>query len=189
MKKLITLSLLSFLLFFGCDQETDVFSPVQSDADSYEFIKLPPKGGLSVENTFSITKTIEGDKGGTIKIKESYNAANGEKVKIDAKIKIAKHSFTGIKNITMTIDDEIAAVSFTPAMVFSVPAKLDLKFEGIELDNLTAMNGEFEFVYFDVTTSYIESVTYNNMQVDESKGKVSVKKADIHHFSRYGWVR
>ncbi len=187
MKKLLTLSLVSFLLFFGCDQETDVFSPVQSDSDSYEFIKLPPKGGLSVENTFSITKTIDGDKGGTIKIKESYTAANGEEIKIDAKIKIAKHSFTGIVDITMTIDDEIAAVSFTPAMVFSVPAKLDLKFEGIELDRLAAVNGEYEFVY--ITFSSIESVTYSNMRVDESRGKIWVTKADIHHFSRYGWVR
>jgi hypothetical protein len=188
MKKFLILSLFSSLLFLGCSQETDVNSPIQQVNHSYQMIKLPPKSGLSIENTFSVTETIEGDKGGTIKIKENYVATNGKTVKIDAKLKVKKNSFTGIVDITMTIDDVFAAVSFTPAMVFSIPAELKLKFEGIELENLIAISGEYEFVYISDNWD-IEPVTYNSMQVNESKGKLSVNKADINHFSRFGWIR
>jgi len=88
----------------------------------------------------------------------------------------------------MTVDDEFAAVSFTPAMVFSIPAELDLKFEGIDLAKLNAVTGDYEFVYIS-DAWVIEPVTYNVMNVDESKGKIWVNKADINHFSRYGWIR
>ncbi|MBT8382868.1 MAG: hypothetical protein KJO59_10965, partial [Ignavibacteria bacterium] len=96
--------------------------------------------------------------------------------------------FNGIVDITMTIDDEFAAVSFTPPMVFSIPAELKLKFEGIELENLHVLTGEYEFVYISDTWD-IEPVNYNSMRVDETWGKLSVNKADINHFSRFGWVR
>jgi hypothetical protein len=88
----------------------------------------------------------------------------------------------------MTVDDEFAAVSFTPPMVFSIPAELDLKFEGIDLAKLSAITGDYQFVF--ISDSYaIEQVTYNTMNVDEPEGKLWVKKADINHFSRYGWIR
>jgi len=188
MGKFITLSLFSFLLFFGCNQETDVLSPTQLDNNSYQLVKLPPKSGLNVETTFSKTETIDAEHGGEIKIKESYVAENGKTVKIDAKLKVKKNSFSGIVDITMTIDDEFAAVFFTPAMVFSIPTELNLKFEGIDLDKLHVINGDYEFVYISDAWD-IEQVNYNTMNVDESKGKVWVTEADINHFSRYGWIR
>lgn len=188
MGKLLTLTIFSFLLLFGCNEESDVSSPIQESNPPYQLIKLPPKAGLNVETTFSITETIDGADGGDLKIKESYIAANGEKVKINAKLKIKKNSFNGIVDITMTVDDEFAAVSFTPAMVFSIPAELNLKFEGIDLAKLNPITGDYEFVY--ISDSWdIEQVTYNVMHVDESKGKIWVNKADINHFSRYGWIR
>jgi len=188
MKKLLILIIFSFLLPFGCNENSDVSSPIQEGNRPYQLIKLPPKAGLSVETTFSVTETIDGEDGGELKIKESYVATNGETVKIDAKLKIKKNSFNGIVDITMTVDDEFAAVSFTPPMVFSIPAELKLKFEGIDLESLNLITGEYEFVYISDAWD-IEYVTYNNMHVDESKGKIWVNKADINHFSRYGWIR
>ena len=188
MGKLLTLTIFSFLLLFGCNEESNVSSPIQESNGPYQLIKLPPKAGLNVETTFSVTETIDGEDGGELKIKESYVATNGETVKIDAKLKIKKNSFTGIVDITMTVDDEFAAVSFTPPMVFSIPAELDLKFEGIDLAKLNSITGDYEFVYISDAWD-IEQVDYNNMNVDESKGKIWVKKADINHFSRYGWIR
>ncbi|MGB5287488.1 MAG: hypothetical protein WBN42_03295 [Ignavibacteriaceae bacterium] len=188
MRKLLTLIIFSFLLLFGCNEESDVSSPIQLDNHSYQLIKLPPKAGLSVESTFSKTVTIDGEQGGEIKIKEDYVAVNGQTVKIDAILKVKKNSFTGIVDITMAVDDDFAAVSFTPAMVFSIPAELNLKFEGIDLTKLNAITGEYEFVYIS-DAWVIEPVTYNVMNVDESKSKIWVKKADINHFSRYGWIR
>jgi hypothetical protein len=188
MKKLIALIIFSFLLPLGCNEESDVSSSIQEGNRPYQLIKLPPKAGLSVETTFSTTETIDGADGGDLKIKESYVATNGETVKIDAKLKIKKNSFNGIVDITMTIDDQYAAVSFTPQMVFSDPAELNLKFEGIDLDSLNVVTGDYDFVYID-DYGNIELVAYNAIHVNESKTKIWVNKADINHFSRYGWIR
>ena len=147
MRKLLILSLFSFLLFFGCDQETDINSPGNIDNQSYQLIKLPPKAGLSVENTFSVTKRIDGKRGGEIKLHKQYVSTNGQTVKIDAKLKIKRHSFSGHVDITLTVDDDYAAVSFFPEMIFSKPAELDLKFEGLDLESLNLVTGEYDFVF------------------------------------------
>jgi len=112
---------------------------------------------------------------------------NGETVKIDAKLKIKKHAFEGTVDITLTVDDEYAAVSFTPAMVFDIPADLDLKFEGIDLAPLNLATGDYDFVFID-DYGNIEVVEYNALHVDESKSKIWVSKAKLNHFSRYGFV-
>ena len=144
MKKLLTIVAL-VSLFFGCDQGTDISSPGKIDNLSYQFIELPKKSGMSVETTFSITKEIDGDKGGEIKLKEKYETEDGNKVKIDVKLKVKKKSFQGKVKITLTIDDEFAAVCFTPHMVFNGNAELYLKFEGLDLTGINPNNVNFIF--------------------------------------------
>jgi hypothetical protein len=186
MKYLIS-SLLVFLLSFtACDLVTESNPPVENVLNK-QLIKLPPRSGLWVENTFSVTETIDGDKGGEIRLHEQYVDINGETVKIDAKLKIKKHAFQGVVDITLTADDEYAAISFTPAMVFDKPAELDLKFEGIDLGELNLTEGDYDFVFVG-DDGRIEVVEYNALHVDESKSKIWVTKADLNHFSRYGFV-
>jgi hypothetical protein len=88
MKTLLLSFLFSTLLLIGCaDKPT---SSIESDNHSYQLIKLPPKAGLSVENISTVTKTIKGNVGGTIKLKKSYVAADGHNVKIDVNFKVKK---------------------------------------------------------------------------------------------------
>ena len=176
-----TLLLFAFFLL-GC-ADTPI-SPVKNDDHSYQFIKLPKKSGMSVETIFSVTETIDGDFGGIMRLKESYVAADGHTVYIDIKLKVKPGSFDGEVNITLTADDEFAAVQFSPAMDFDIPVELDIKFEGIDL-NLTT--GDYDFVFID-DDGNIEVVTFNAIHVNESRGKISVTKAKLHHFSRYGFV-
>jgi hypothetical protein len=185
MKSLTILAFLAALLIVSCTDTSIV--PIKSDNQSVHLIKLPPKAGLSVENTYSVTKTINGVDGGTLKIKESYVAEDGHTVKIDVKLKIKKNSFIGEEDVTMTVDDLFAAVRFTPHMVFSKPAKLDVKFEGINLKELELVSGDYDFIFID--GGYVEDVEYNTLNVKESRGKISVKKAKINHFSRYAFAR
>ena len=190
MKYLIPLALLATLLLFACGDNS--ISPIETDNHSYQLIKLPPKAGLSIENTFSVTKRINGKKGGSIKLKESYTAPDGHKVKIDVDLKIKKNSFTGVKEITMTVDDVYAAVSFSPHMVFNKPVELKAKFEGINLEELYLTNGDYDFVYIDENGD-IELVEHDRIDVDENKGKIKFHgrkgKAKLNHFSRYAFVR
>ena len=183
---LFSLLLLPVLLIVSC---TDTpISPIEPGSQSYQLIKLPPKSGLSVENIFSQTKRINGKNGGFIKIKESYVAADGHTVKIDAKLKVPNNAFVGNVNITFTIDDEYAAASFSPAMVFDKPLRLDLKFTGIDLEELNLTSGNYDFVYID-DEGNTETIQYDGVEVDESKGEISVQKAFLNHFSRYCFTR
>jgi len=180
---LTTLSLIA-LFFLGCADTP--LSPIKNDNHSYQLIKLPKKSGMSVENTFFETKEIDGKKGGKIKLNETYIAGDGHIVKIRAKLKFKKNSFQGKVTITLTVDDEAAAISFIPeGIVFNKPAELDLKFEGIDLLNL--ISGTYDFVYIDKHGNF-EIIAYNALHVDETLGKIWVTKAKLHHFSRYGFV-
>ncbi len=185
MKIILTVLLLSAILLLGC-ADTPV-SPVKSDNHSYQLIKLPKKSGMSVETIFSVTKTINGNRGGRIRIKESYIADDGHTVDIYAKLRVKRNSFEGNVDITITVDDEFAAVSFSPAMVFDKPVELSLKFEGIDLEELGLTNGDYDFVFID-DNGNAEVIGYNAIHVNESQGKIWVTKADLPHFSRYAFV-
>ena len=182
MKITLTTLLLSALFLLGC-ADTPI-SPIKDDNHSYQFIKLPKKSGMYVETIFSVTETIDGGIGGIIRLEESYVAEDGHTVYIDVKLKVKKDSFNGIVDFTITVDDEIAAVSFTPAMVFDIPLLLDLDFEGLDLD-LT--NGNYDFVFID-DDGNIEVVAFNSLHVNETQGAIWVHKAKLYHFSRYGFV-
>lgn len=185
MKITLTTLLLSALILLGCD-DTPV-SPLTEDNHSYQLIKLPKKSGMSVETIFSKTKTIDGEDGGKIKIREKYVAEDGHIVKIYAKLKVKEDSFDGEATITLTVDDEFAAVSFSPAMVFDKPVLLSLSFEGIDLEELNLTTGDYDFAFID-DNGNTEVVGYNAIHVNESQGKIWVTKAKLYHFSRYGFV-
>ena len=196
MKTLLFLLVLPALFFVGCvDNSPDLTSSdvqiISQQSNSPNMIKLPSKAGLSVENKFSVTETISGDNGGEMKIKERYIAEDGHTVKIDVKLKIKKNSFPGNADITMTVDDVYAAVSFSPHMVFNKPVELKVKFEGIDLEELALTNGDYDFVFIDDEDN-IELVQHDQIDVDEHKGKIKFKKkgkAYLDHFSRYAFVR
>jgi hypothetical protein len=187
MKTLLFSFLFSTLLLIGCaDKPT---SPIESNNHSYQLIKLPPKAGLSVENMISVDKTISGEHGGTIKIKESYVAQDGHTVKIDVKLEIKKNSFSGDDvNITMNVDDDFAAVWFSPHMIFNKPVELTVKFEGIGLNEIESVIGEYDFIYIN-DTGIFEDVDHNGVIVQENNGTIRVNKAYLNHFSRYAFTR
>ena len=178
------LLLAAFLL--GC-AETPI-SPTVLEKQSYELIKLPPKSGLSVEAIYSKTTTINGETGGEIEIAESYVAAGGQTVEIYAQIIIPANAFTGDVPVTMTIDDEYAAVWFTPHMVFSEPVTLKMSFKGIDLNELMLASGKYDLMYISDDGTF-ELVGHDEVQVIESQGEIRVQKAYLNHFSRYGFTR
>ncbi|MFC2119525.1 hypothetical protein ACFLQ4_00500 [Bacteroidota bacterium] len=185
MKITLTTLLLITLFLVGC-ADTPV-SPVKNENHSYQLIKLPKKSDLAIENSYSITETINGEVGGTIWLNESYVAVDGHTVYIDVKLKIPKNSFTGNVDFTITADDEYAAVEFSPAMTFNVPLELDLAFIGLDLVGLNLTTGDYDFVFID-DEGNIEVIGYNAIHVNEEQGKLWVTKADIPHFSRYGFI-
>jgi len=178
---------LSALLLLGCNE-----TPIQPEEpeiledQSYEIIQIPPRatGGPS----FSATETIDGSKGGIIKLKESYITVDGDTVIIDVKLKVKKDCFSGNVEITVTVDDVYTAVKLTPPMVFNKPVELDLKYTGLDPDQLNLTSGKYEFLYIDDNGNN-ETVPSNGVKVNEELGEISVKKTKLNHFSRYAFTR
>ena len=187
MKTALFSLLLSALLLLGCN-ETPIQpeESLEQEGQSYELIQIPPRpaGGPN----FSATETIDGSKGGQIKIKESYVTVDGDTVIIDVKLKIKKDYFSGIVDITMTVDDVYTAVQFTPEIIFNYPVDLDVKYKGLDPDQLNLTSGSFEFLYID-DNGNSETVPSNGVVVNKELGEIFVKKAQLSHFSRYVFIR
>lgn len=186
MKTTLWTLLLSAILLWSCADTPN--SPIESGRDSYQLIKLPPKSGLSVETIFSKTELIDGEEGGEILIKEVYIAADGHEVKIDAKLDIPQNAFTGVVYITFSIDDEYAAASFSPHMVFDEPVKLQMKFDGMDLKELNLKGQNYDFIYID-DNGKTETVEHAGIKVDNSGGQITLSNAFLNHFSRYCFTR
>lgn len=180
--------LLSALLLLGCNE-----SPIQPEEpeiledQSYEIIQIPPRatGGPS----FSATETIDGSKGGYIKIKESYITVDGDTVKIDVKLKLEEDCFSGNVEITVTVDDVYTAVKLTPPMVFNKPVELDIKYRGLDPDQLNLTSGNYEFLYIDDNGNTETVPSDDGVKVNEERGEISVEEAKLNHFSRYAFTR
>jgi len=187
MKKAIFLLLLPLLLFIGC-AESPVSSESPENNNDYSLIKLPKKSDLSLEKIFTETKLINGEEGGVIKIKEFYISEGFQFVKIDAKLTIPKNAFTGSVNITMRIDDDYAAASFEPPMAFDKPLDFDLKINGLDLSEMGFAPGTYDFLYI-ADDGHVETVLNDGIEVDNYLKGLSVKDAQLNHFSRYAFTR
>ena len=77
---------------------------------------------------------------------------------------------------------------FTPEMVFDKPLELDVKYKGLDPDQLNLLSGNYEFLYED-DEGNTETVPSYGVKVNAELGEISVKKAKLSHFSRYVFIR
>ncbi|MBT8386061.1 MAG: hypothetical protein KJO12_01500 [Ignavibacteria bacterium] len=187
MKKLLTLSLLSFLLFFGCNQNSEILTPVEeSSSQDYSLISLPtPSGGLSVETLMTQFMEINGDEGGKFDIKFNYEGGPFGFVKIDSKLEFLAGAFVGNADISQTHNTDFASMTFGPSMQFSARVVHSLKIEGVDLSGVNP--NTLDFVYIDAIGN-MYPVEYEEVRMDASSGKLEVKNAILPHFSRYGFI-
>ena len=179
MKTALFSFLFSALLLLGCNDKTPIQPDIPDETDEmeiliYELIQIPQKPAGTP--TFTATETIDGSKGGQININEHYVTEDGDTVTIIVKLKIKKDCFSGNVDITMTMDDIYTAVRFSPDMVFDKPVELDVKYKGLDPDQLDLTSGNFEFLYVD-DNGNTETVPSNGVVVKQEIGQISVKKA------------
>ena len=193
MKTAVFSFLLLVLLLLGCNE-----TPIQPEASqepvvpvvpidsTYELIQMParPPGGPSITKT----ETIDGSKGGHVKFKENYITVDGDTVVVDVHLHAHKNSFSGIVDITVTVDDVYAAVKLTPPMIFNTHVDLDLKYKGLDPAQLNLPSGEYEFIYVD-DEGNTETVPSHGVKINAEIGEISVKHAKLSHFSRYVFIR
>jgi len=187
MKLLLTLSLLLGFFFFGCDQGSDLSSPVSDSPNSnVKLISIPaPIGGLSIEALLTKYQKIDGDDGGRFAAYFGYKGGIFGYVKVESILTFEEDAFEEIQIISQTLDTEYAAMKFGPSMQFEEDVKLDLIMKGLDLSDVDL--GTLDFVYIDEDGT-IEQVEYDNLTADVYSGTLELDNAVLTHFSRYGFV-
>ena len=209
MKTILRLSLISMLIFFGCDQQSDLissFESIESGSSSDILPDIPVEIELKrlkyvdgADNAFiplnlpaseipnlGKSKVIDGKHGGIIKINYEFHSDDNNEISIRAQLDIPKDAFDGEQLISMMLHNDIGAVSFYPHTVFDKPVKFSMKYKGIDLSTVNPDSVDFIFQDYDGST---EQINYKNLIVKPDKGELELKNAELHHFSRYGWIR
>jgi len=208
------LFLLSILIIFGCQENTSLLEPtneIKSESfnndeltefaeydeksifseetdspakfdDSYD---LPDIGAFKSKTKMTKSFTVDGSKGGKLRIKHGWRDGKGRKVKLSATLTIPKNAYEGELTFDMIFDLENYAMELYPSpFTFDIPVILDLKFSGVDLSNLDT--DLLDFDYLDGAKEYLK---YKKIKIDEKKGVLEIIGAEIPHFSRYGWSR
>jgi hypothetical protein len=183
------LFLLSVLLctFFGCS-DIKINKPDISQQNEYSLIKISPlQEGTTTETLISVSKDIDGSVGGNISLSKSYRSLGSGLVLVNINLDIPVGAFSGVKKITLTADDQYAALKCDPSMVFKKSLSLDFSYLGLNLKNLNLSLRRVDFGYIARDGSFYP-VKNNGVQVNALLGLLLVKEAHIDHFSRYGWA-
>lgn len=138
LRHLSVLSIVVPLLLLGCSDETSI--PTSSNSETItksqlkELFNLPLPQDSLILTRFSVTETITKDQGGRLRINEEYPGGPHGAVKIDVDLKISKNTLTEDElDITMFVDANTGDISFYPNTTFTQPAKLMVKFSGLDL--------------------------------------------------------
>lgn len=184
MKYLVVITILAAMILSSCSKESSVVGPQQQQQVKNEWIKINhSSSSLSTENTYTASKTIDGSKGGTIALAQSFNN-DGKWALVTATLTIPRNSFTGTKVISYTVNTDCAGITFYPSpATFSKNLKLDLIFTGIDISGYD--QSKLAFAYLDGSEIIPASFEYYNANI--GNGLLVVLGAQITHFSRYGW--
>lgn len=175
------------LLFFSCSKsESPVSSSEYSDPLSNPST-IPSV--VPLNNSFEISQTINGIKGGSIIFDTTFVNAEGDTIDFEINLTFLPNSFTGLKVISVVPDFDSSSVSFLPSMTFDKPAFLDLSFEGVDLAKLGFQsNDKTDFVYIN-DNGEVEYILNNECKINWSKSLIYVRNAKLPHFSRYAFIK
>ena len=194
MKYLLT-TIFTIVLLLGCQESSNVTDPLENSTNytfnkdpeaNYDLIILPPKAPEWEDSTFTVSKEIDGNIGGFIYLNKYYVDENGNQIDIEARLTIPTFAFPGVKTITITVDDDYAALHFSPAMNFTKNLKLYTYFSGIELNMGNHKNLDFVYIAEDGS---IETLKKRGVQIFPKWGILQINSVELPHFSRFGWIR
>lgn len=186
MKKLLTFLLFSVLVFFGCNQESEITSPVETGPIlNKKLISLPlPSSGLTLESQ-TFTQEINGANWTEFQRSYTYQTSSGKTIYQIGDLDFFPGAFSGTRNISMTFNTGGAAMDFGPAMQFQAVVEYTYKITGLDLTGVNP--NTLDFVYIDANGN-MYPVEYSSIAIDIAAGVLAVYGAEINHFSRYGFV-
>ena len=195
-KVLITIVFSMGLLLVGC-QNSD-FNPVSPSENQPAIQKSSfwgDRGGL-VENIeqdasnalIKVTQLIDGNNGGNIRIDRNIRV-NNHLIHVNADLNFGKNAFNGLLNITAIVNPINASITFLPHIrSFSGNVKLNMTLTGVNLSKLHLDKSRRVYFAFFRNGVPVEKISNLGVGVDYRKGKLTVKDAELKHFSRYAWA-
>lgn len=196
--KYLTTIIFALFILISCNDSSNITYPIlnttsqtlsKDGLNEYELIPLPAKSPAWEDSIFAVSKVINGNVGGVIQMFRYYITASGSPCFVYIYLSIPKNAFTGTKNITMTLDDEIAAVHFYPEMNFNKSLILNQYFQCIDLIPILGnWTNRIDFCYIKANGE-IEIIQKNGVEINNLLGLVKVTGSRLPHFSRYGWIR
>lgn len=184
MKYYLLVPVLAIFILAGCSKENSIIGPQSPQTQATNsWIKINHSPSLSVENTYTVSQSIDGNNGGTISLSQVFKD-DGNWAKVNAKLNIPKGAFSGTEVISYTVNTDNASIEFSPnTLNFEKNLSLDLTFNGVNISGYN--DSDLGFVYLDGSTLVPAKFSYAN--TDKAKGLLIVLDAQISHFSRYGW--
>ena len=182
MKKLLILSILSILLLFGCNQESEITSPTTSSVEK-QWITLSNNSELSIEETFTkLKRNADGSKGWNITFDHTYS--NG--VRTYGDLDCPKNAYDGKKTISFTLNGDLTTTDFNPSpFTFNIPVEYTITYEGLDLTGVNP--ADVDFYYVDPSGALVKA-EYTSLEVNIGLGRLVILDAKLPHFSRYGFV-
>ena len=203
LRQLSILSIVVFLLLLGCTDETSIPTSINSGSITQlpfkELFNLPVSQDSLSLTQFSVTETITKANGGRLRITEEYEGGPHGLVKIDVDLQIDKNTITEDEiDITMVVDEITGDITFSPTTTFTRPAKLMVKFSGLDLYNVNP--DDIDFICQTENTEYklkdpVLNININQGSVLLKADPFIVDDAQIQYQvlnvpnSRWGWVR
>jgi hypothetical protein len=87
-------------------------------------------------------------------------------------------------------DPKTLAVDFKPSpFSFASPVNIDIKWKGLTSDAVIEYQNSGTFGYISNNGSSDEPVNFDSIEYNVGGGQIKVFGAEVHHFSRYGFLR
>jgi len=181
MKSIILSFFIAVGLFFaGCSEQSSINSPQQDSQLS--LVKM--SDGNSLHKTISVSKTINGNIGGSLDIVGSFDLGI---IQVNGTLTVPPGAYQGNQTITAYMDGVYAVIDFGPSpFIFDIPLNFTMEITGVKL---TGNVNAIKFVYI-APDGTMQPVELNGTTEADRKGNMlSVYDAQLPHFSRYGWAK
>ena len=189
MRTYLYLFLFLSLFVIGCTQESNILSPVSADnntkVNSSEPNWIVSSDNISLKKDASVSKMVYGNTETLLEINTGWAGGPHSWISITANARFQKDAFAGSRYITMTVNDQFGAATFSPSGTFLKPVIYNLTIVGLDLSDVNP--ADVRFVYMAPDGSYY-TPQYDQLYVDKQAGKLQIVNARLPHFSRYGFV-
>ena len=205
MKKLVSIIILTILMI-GCQENDSILGPF-NDPSNESLNKLTTLPSLNLgrdDEIIDVSKdlepsnvkimkilaknyTFDGAVGGKIVQKYQWTSDTA-KLMLEAYLTIPPGAYEGELTFEIVFDPNQLSMELHPTpFYFDKPVVLTMQYKGIS-ENYIIDSEKLDFQYHNPDGSF-EKVDYQKIDWDPIDRELKVFQAELHHFSRYGWVR